>query len=89
MDKNLENIFTDVIPHHNLLTSVIIDYVKVGRHICELSRNTGNSTWLFGNLYGVTVISKVKGEYVRNISLDASFDNIQDADNYINNLNGK
>lgn len=88
-ESQLKLIFKNIYPTCNPLTTIIIEYVQVGRHICELSRSDNDYSGIIGNMYGVTVISKYKGKYMKNNELDKCFHNIQQAYKYIDELNGK
>lgn len=77
-------LFHSIVPGHNFITPVIIDYRKIGRYIVELSTNTKNS--LIGRIYGITVIKQIGNTYIKDDKKCIAKFNMKDVEKYLKEL---
>lgn len=85
-NRELENIYCEVMPRVNPFTPVILEYIKVDNNICEISTSHKDirST---ERLYGVSTITKQEnGEYEYNSKLSMAFDTIENAYEFIKTI---
>lgn len=76
--------FYNIIPFVNIITPITICFYKNKNHIIELSRNT------YKTLFGVTIITKnIYNDYEYNRDLTKTFDTIEEAKNYIDDIDKK
>lgn len=77
-------IFRKIIKGVNIITPVILDYVKCGKHIVEISKNKENPD--IDTMYGVTVITKTENDYEKNFKLCKAFYDYKEVEQYLKEL---
>lgn len=77
-------IFRKYVKGVNYITNIILDYVKCGKHIVEISKNKENPD--INVMYGVTVITKTENGYEKNFKLCKAFYDYKEVEQYIKEL---
>lgn len=85
LNRELERIYSNVLPSVNIFTPVVLDYIKVNNHICELSKSHRDVRH-DEMLYGVSTITNKNGEYKYNNDLSRCFKTIKEALNFIEDI---
>lgn len=77
-------IFRKIIKGVNFITPIILDYIKCGKHIAEISKSKENP--YIDIIYGVTVITKKDNEYVKDDELCRAFCDYNEVEQYLKEL---
>lgn len=77
-------IFRKIIKGINFITPIILDYIKCGKHIAEISKNRENPD--IDVIYGVTVITKIGNSYEKNFKLCKAFYDYNELEQYLKEL---
>lgn len=77
-------IFSKVIKGVNFITPIILDYIKCGKHIVEISKTKENPD--IDTMYGITVITKTENSYKKNDKLCKAFCDYKEVEQYIKEL---
>lgn len=75
----LEIKFKRVVPYANFMTPDVIDYIRCGRYICELSYGYGCGL----HIYGATVIDEIRMEKRDGLSMCFSNSDKRIAEAYV------
>lgn len=88
-----ERIFLNIVPYKNMFTPYTVDYIGFENHICELSTARNNEVKVkdFGykGTYGVTVITKINGNWEHDRELSTLCNSYKEAIEYIESLKTK
>lgn len=77
-------IFRKVIKKVNYITPIILDYVKCGKHIAEISKTIDNPD--IDTMYGVTVITEIKNGYKKDDKLCKALYDYNEVEQYLKEL---
>lgn len=77
-------IFKKYVKGVNFITPIILDYVKCGKHIVEISKTRENPD--IDVMYGIIVITKTENDYEKNFKLCKAFYNYKDVEQYLKEL---
>lgn len=77
-------IFRKYVKGVNFITPIILDYVKCGKHIAEISRTREKPN--IDTMYGVTVITKTENAYEKNFKFCKAFYDYEEVKQYLKEL---
>lgn len=77
-------IFRKYVKGVNFITPIILDYIKCGKHIVEISKSKENPD--IDTMYGITVITKTENGYEKNFKLCKAFYDHKEVEQYLKEL---